>query len=236
VRNRSPFVRPQREATAGTITAVMAGPRRSQIVLTLDDGVEYVIAARIFAESGLDHGISVTVSAVQALLDADDLAAARNSAFRMLAVRARSVKELTTALTQRGYPAHIVDRVIQECVDRGYLDDSEFARRFVAVRAELAPRGTRLLKRELKAKGIDDEVADETIAEADQDDLEVALRLARHRMERMADLPRETWRRRIAGFLERRGFNWEVVRNVDRALCAEFPEVRAPFEDDADQE
>ena len=92
MRNRSPFVRPQREATAGTITAVVAGPRRSQIALTLDDGVEYVIAARIFAESGLDQGSSVTVSAVQALLDADDLAAARNSAFRMLAIRARSVR------------------------------------------------------------------------------------------------------------------------------------------------
>jgi len=236
VRTRSPFVRPQREATAGTITAVVAGPRRSQITLTLDDGTEYVIAARIFAESGLDQGSSVTVPAVQILLDADDLAAARNSAFRMLAIRARSVKELTTALIQRGYPAHIVDQVIQECVDRGYLDDSEFARRFVAVRAELAPRGTRLLKRELKAKGIDDDVVEETIAEADQDDLEVALGLARHRMERMTDLARETWRRRIAGFLERRGFNWDVMRAVDRTLCAEYPEDRGQFEDEADQE
>ena len=96
--------------------------------------------------------------------------------------------------------------------------DADFARRWVANRGELAPRGTRLLRRELRQKGVDTELADQTLAEADLDDYETALALGAHRLERMRGLDSETQRRRLAGFLERRGFSYETVRRVDRAL------------------
>lgn len=186
--------------------------------MRLDTGAEWPVERKAWAECGLNIGDSVTTADVQRLFDAEDLVAATNSAARLLGMRARSAQELLRALDQRGYPEHIAHQVITDFLERGYLDDAEFARRWITVRSELAPRSNRLLGRELKAKGVAPELIDESLEEADLDDVETATRLAEHRLERMRGLAPDVQRRRIIGFLERRGFGWDAIGAVDRNL------------------
>jgi regulatory protein len=201
--------------------------------ITLESGETYIVDRRIYAESGISEGNRLEVSDVQRLLDADDRNAASNTAARILTVRARSTAELAAALRLRGYPEHIIADLVADFTDRGYLNDEEFARRWIALRSEIAPRAGRLLKRELRAKGIDQDIADQSLSEADLSDEQIAMDLANRRLGKMEGLPLETKRRRIAGFLERRGFNWEVVRAVDRELIQNMPaDEPEPDEDD----
>lgn len=219
MRQKSPYVRPPRVASAGRVQAIEAmGRNARRMAITLDTGATYEIDRRIFAESVISQGDDLSQADVQRLLDTDDRNAASNSAARILTVRARSTAELKSALLVRGYPPPIVDEVLADFAERGYIDDAEFARRWIAVRTDMAPRGTRLLKRELREKGIAPELIEESVDESGLSDEDTALALAARRLDRMAGLPIETKRRRLVGFLERRGFGWDTIRTVDRAL------------------
>jgi regulatory protein len=224
MRQRSPYRRPDRVASGGlVVSAEPVSPRDKRILLHLDTGVEWPIERRAWAESGINIGDSVSVENIQRLFDAEDRVAATNSAARLLGMRSRSASELRKALEVRGYPDHIVREVINDFTERRYLDDAEFARRWITVRTEMAPRSNKMLGRELRARGVEPEIIEESLEDADLDDIETATRLASHRLDRMRGLPAEVQRRRIIGFLERRGFGWDTIGAVDRSLLRSLP-------------
>jgi len=216
---RTPYQRPSRVAIAGILqSAESVGARGRMIELTMASGDRFQVDRRIWAESGLEVGAALTLAEIRDLLGADDLQAAMNSAARLLGVRARTASELGSALRARNYPDPVIETVVADFLARGYLDDAEFARRWITLRTETAPRSNRLLKRELRAKGVDDSIVEESLESADLDDVELARTLAVHRLERMGGLPMETRRRRIIDFLQRRGFGWNAIGTIDREL------------------
>ena len=77
-----------------------------------------------------------------------------------------------------------------------------------------------LLEQELRFKGVAPEVVRETLDETELDEDAAALELARDRLRRGADshLEPEVQRRRLAGFLGRRGYDYDVVRRVMKRL------------------
>jgi regulatory protein len=222
-RASSPLVRPPRSAEAGRVESVTPADRRGRRVeVMLARGTAYVVEAGVAADLGVVPGLVFDLTAAQGLLDADDLVAAKQVATRQLAYRPRSTSELRQTLHQRGFGDRIIDQVIERFTALGYLDDADFARRWIQTREELAPRGARLLKQELRQKGIGAEMAEEAIAAAEVDDFDAAMRIAQRRVSKMTGLDRDTQRRRLAGYLERRGFAYDVIRTVDR----EFFETR----------
>ena len=219
MRSRRPLARPERSPEAGTITDIaIAGRGGRQAEITLDTGTTYTIDINVFLDTICKSGRCSTWPATTSLLAADDVAAAKLVATRQLAYRARSTAELRKTLADRGFGDEVIAEVVERFLELGYLNDAEFARRWIASRDQVAPRGTRLLRQELRQKGIDADLADQRLAEADLDDLETARRLAERRMDRLRDLPPDKARQRLAGYLERRGFSHETVRKVDREL------------------
>jgi regulatory protein len=216
-RQKSPLVRPPRTAEAGRIASVTsAGRGGRRVEIAMESGTTFIVDTNIAYDAGIAPNLTLVQSEVQALLDADDLMAAKQVATRQLSYRPRSVSELRHTLSLRGFGTHIIDQVIERFRELGYLDDADFARRWIQTREQLAPRGTRLLKQELRQKGIDADLADEALADADLDELETATRIAERRLPKMNGLDRDTQRRRLAGYLERRGFSHEIIRQIDR--------------------
>ena len=80
------------------------------------------------------------------------------AAAAFLAVRSRSVDETRVRLVHLGYPASIVEQVLERLVEIGYLDDDAFARAWVESRDRARPRGAVALRRELQRKGVPDDV------------------------------------------------------------------------------
>ena len=104
---------------------------------------------------------------------------------------------------------------------RGFLDDARYAEAFARDRVRLSPRGTRRVVQELRGRGVDPEVATEAmegvLREEGIDDLDLAREAARKWRPRAGE-ERERARRRLAGFLARRGFGSEAVRTVVEEL------------------
>ncbi|MDZ7406016.1 MAG: recombination regulator RecX [candidate division KSB1 bacterium] len=138
-------------------------------------------------------------------------------AYRLLAVRARSEKELREALKRAGFAQEMIDSVIADCKQQGFVDDAGFARQFVQNRLRNRPAGRARLAVELRQKGIEAStiasVLDEVLKPANQ--IELAEQLAQKQRKRLANLPPPKARQRLADFLRRRGFDWETIQGTE---------------------
>jgi regulatory protein len=139
-------------------------------------------------------------------------------ALGLLAVRARSRRELERRLLQAGFPSGEVDDELTRLEAVGLVDDREFARQLA--RHELVARrsGTRAVTSALAAKGVSADVVAATLAELDHDPEERAEALARSRAGRLQGLDEATAFNRLAGFLMRRGYDPGTSRAVARRV------------------
>jgi regulatory protein len=148
-------------------------------------------------------------------------------AVKHLALRARSAREVERALTRQGFAPAEIGTVIDRLTAARYLDDAEFARTWVSARAHRGVAGPARLARELRAKGVrDEDIAAALQAVRDEWDVgEAAYAAARRKLQSLAGVPREAARRRLAAFLERRGFSRDVIIATCRKHFSELDAV-----------
>ena len=98
----------------------------------------------------------------------------------------------------------------------GYINDRQFAEQWASGRIRLRGFGRRRIEQELRNKGIDREIVGEALGQAFGADTEAetAHKEAEKKLNIMKSADRETRRRRLAGFLERKGFSYDVIRIV----------------------
>ncbi len=149
---------------------------------------------------------------------------ARESALMSLARREHSRAELAAKLKQKKFPGNTIKAALDELEKRGQLDDRRFARAWIEHRNAYYPRGRRMLALELKQKGVSSEVAAEALAEQlpESGERELLINLIRKRLRTSSRSDPERFKRRLLGFLARRGFSYGEIRSV---LVEHFPEL-----------
>lgn len=179
------------------------------------------LAREVADTANLHIGQEITTADLANLLASEQLARATSAALNYLAWRPRSEGEIRQRLRRSDTSGDVIDQVIEKLRDWRYIDDEDFARRWIENRAAHRPRGARVLTQELRAKGIDPELASTTVDEADIDEAADALALARKRAGQLSDLEPEARERRLTGFLARRGYGFDIIRSVLETLRAE---------------
>ncbi len=159
--------------------------------------------------------------------DNKELTKARNAAYRFLTYRPRSRAEIDTKLHEKEFNEAIIEAVLADLARLGYVNDPQFAREWTRSRIRLRGFGRRRIGQELKNKGIGRDIIREVFAEvfSEETEIEIAKRVAGKKMNTMKSLDRETRRRRLAGFLERKGFSFEIIREVLRSTELFLPRV-----------
>ena len=123
--------------------------------------------------------------------------------------------EIARRLEREGFSGEAIEVSIAELIRSGHIRDRKYAENWIARRQKSNPRGKTLLKQELVDKGIDKETAAQVVATVEtEDEAEVALQIAQKRVKQYKRLPTHVAKRRLHGFLARRGFGSDVVRQV----------------------
>lgn len=189
-----------------------------RVVVRLEGGDRLVVASEAAAGMGLEAGRELTGAEVERLREASARREALDRAFSYLSHRPRSRFEVERHLRAKGFEPPAVAHALGRCEELGYLDDRAFAESWVRDRIRLKPRGRFKLKMELEDKGVsgaDAEAAiDRVFRDEGIDDRALLERAARKRWEsRRTDDP-EKLRRRIHGYLRRRGFRSADIHEV----------------------
>ena len=142
----------------------------------------------------------------------------RNVLLFQLGRAAKTEHQLRQLLLKREFPEAAFEPILQRFVEAQIIDDRAYAHSYVNSRMAAGGRSKAALRRELRQRGVAAELIDEALAFVDQDlELEQAIELARGRWRRMSSLDDITRRRRVFGFLQRRGYSGSVVQAAIRA-------------------
>ncbi|MGA6204816.1 recombination regulator RecX [Nocardia testacea] len=157
---------------------------------------------------------------------------AKESALRLLAVRARSRAELAQRLSAKGYSLEVIEQVLDRLAEVGLIDDADFARQWVRQRHGFSGKGRRALQQELRRKGVSQEDSAAALEGVTADDeYERATELVRRKLRSLpAGLDREKAIRRLVGMLARRGYGHSVAYAVVKSEyeAAGFGDEDAP--------
>ncbi len=116
-------------------------------------------------------------------------------------------------LQGKGYQEDLIRSVLQRLEADRLLDDSEFASQWIDNRQCFRPRSQRLMKLELRQKGLNEQVIDAAFEKADLEELDLALSAGRKLVGRYQNLEKQDFRRKLAGALQRRGgFSYDTVK------------------------
>jgi len=148
---------------------------------------------------------------------------ARNVLLHQLSRSAKSAEQLRKILQQREIPEEIAEAAITRFIEVGLIDDVAYAETIVTSRRSFKGLAKSAIKRELNEKGISQVIADEALAGiTPEDEFELAKQLAVKRFGQMAHLDREVRERRLAGYLQRKGYGSGSVYAAIKHAEAEY--------------
>lgn len=194
------------------ITAIEKQRRGRRVNIYLDGHFALSLSLAVLGQAGLYQGMALDEKAVAELRQADLRQRANEAAWRLLSYRPRSQNEMRRQLQRRGLPPELIEETMNKLIQQGLLNDEEFARYWVESRGVAGKRGRRLLSHELLTKGVDRETIQQELATLSEE--EVAMEAAQRRLPGLASLDYTNFRRRLSDFLLRRGFSYEIAKQV----------------------
>lgn len=208
-----------------TITRISEQKRRAnRRNVYLDGAFAFGCNLNVIARFRLREGQVLSEDEVRQIEQGEVRQECFDHAMRYLESRLHSRAELQQKLMRRDYGPRIIEGVLDDLARLGYLDDARFARTTALSAAERKHHGRRRAFVELMKKGVDRVTADRALEDVYEvhDSLATARQLAEKKAPALRKLDPVTARRRLAGMLLRRGFDYETVRPViDEVLGGE---------------
>ncbi|HKP15509.1 MAG TPA: regulatory protein RecX [Gemmatimonadaceae bacterium] len=204
------------------ISGIVPATRPAGRFAVLVDGREIaVLTLEAIERLRLSIGRSVAGLEEQIALEARRLRA-YDRALNLLAFRARSSSDLARSLQRKGEEKPHVDWAIERLMEQGLLDDAAFARSFARAKVVDGKQSRRRVQQELARKGVSrsltDEAIDTVIEEEGVDQRAIVEQAARKKLRSLTGLDPVVQRRRLYGFLARRGYEIDDIRSVLSAI------------------
>jgi regulatory protein len=168
---------------------------------------------------------------IAALQESDAREIAMQKALHYLGYRSRSVDEVRKNLEKHEIPAAVIEDTIARLERENLVGDAKFAREWVENRSTFRPRGKRALSVELRQKGLSDAVIGEVLEE-NIDEEALALKAAQKYARKLEGLEWIEFRKKMSGFLGRRGFGYDVISPVTRQVWEETHNLVSNLEDE----
>jgi regulatory protein len=211
----------------GVITALVAlGGKSGRIGVNLDGHFALDLSAVVADRAGLRAGDTLSADRQHELVEQDAPYRARERALRFLAVRDRSRREVEVRLRQAGFEPTVVVETVVWLTGLGYVDDRRFAMAYAAEKQRTG-WGVRRTRAELASKGVERSIIDEVLElqEAESagaaEGTDALEQMVRKRFGSQFAADPEAAERRLAGFLARRGYDWDTIGRMARTLWVE---------------
>ena len=203
----------------GKITALKVQKRNSNRVNVYLDNEFAFGLARIIA-AWLHLGQELSADKIASLQSQDAGEVAYQKALHFISYRPRSEVEVRNKLAENGAEPQIIETVMARLQTAQLVGDEQFARTWIDNRSTFRPRSHRMLRYELHQKGVGEVFIQQALAEAENEP-DLAYQAGSQYARRLAELDWELFRKRLSGFLGRRGFSYGTIAPVVRQIWEE---------------
>lgn len=175
------------------------------------DGVYTLsFSANELLELGLRPGQELTAAELEELKDKAVVDKGYSQTLNLIMRRPRSEWELRDYLKRKAYDKTVAELILNMLSNRGYVNDEDFARRWVAARRLLKSTSKRRLTQELRQKRVADEIIQSVLA-ADETDEQQVLRELVQRKRRQTKYQDD---QKLMQYLIRQGYNYGDIKSV----------------------
>ena len=153
-------------------------------------------------------------------VSSDEHRKARDAALRLLGLCDRSRRELKERLLRKGYSEAAAEDVAAEMESLGYIDDRRYAERFASDAVNRRNAGLQMIVSALQKKGVNRDIIDDVLCKVSNDysQADTARRALDMRL-RKGSVPRDRDEiRRLSDYLRRRGFAYDIIRDVLKGI------------------
>ncbi len=159
---------------------------------------------------------------------------AQETAVALLAKRSRSIADLGRRLRRKGYSPSAASAVIQRLAELRLVSDEQFAEDLLESLQRRESLGRRAILDRMRREGLPRDLAERVIEERVEDEGEAtrAFVLARKRLSRMSGVEPGKARRRVYGYLIRRGFAVRHAADAVREAVSELEAAGGPVSDE----
>lgn len=200
-----------------TITTISESKRRkNRRNIYLDNSFSFACNVNVVAKFRLRVGLEISNGQLEQIKQGEIRQECFDAAMKFLQRRMHSRAELKTKLRRNEYAVDLIDEVLNDLERLGYVNDAKFAAASTELSAKVRHHGRRRAAIELMKKGVTGESARKALENTydSHDSLSVARELAQKKARTLQKLDPQVARRRLAGMLMRRGFEYDVVRPV----------------------
>jgi regulatory protein len=185
-----------------------------QVSVELDNGEMIDLPHEIFNLYKLHTGMILDTTEYGQLREESQRFLCRKKALDYLAIRIRTAVEMERYLQKKGFSFDMVRETVKGLSDAGYIDDYDFATRFINYRLNNKLVGKYYLAAELKKKGVSAPIIRRALkeSEARHSDIEAIHEIALRKYKTLK--LKKNAMSKLAYFLGRRGFDSDAVRTV----------------------
>ena len=196
------------------ITRVKQQKKQDRVNIYLDGKFAFGIDLENFIRFNLKVGQELTQEEVEEIIKKAELHKTYEKLLKFAMTRPRSEKEVRDWLKRKEVHASIHEELFKRLKHLDLIDDRKFTEWWVRQRTEFKPRGERALYSELLQKGIDKNIIADVLSEAEIDEVKIAKQLLKKNEYKWRKYKGFEKRNKISQFLARKGFNWDVIKEV----------------------
>ncbi|MFA7288790.1 MAG: regulatory protein RecX [Melioribacteraceae bacterium] len=190
----------------------------NNVIIFFEDNSKIKIDYEVVVKSGLRVNDNLEDVAREKLLAQDIRIRVRNGAFNYLGRRHHSFFELRKKLSAKGYDKDVIDETLNDLKDKGYIDDEDFAKRYIEESILRKKSGINKIIAGLYQKGISREIINRVMSGFDNHDemTQNALEIANKKLNSLKQRNTEKQKLKIKlfSFLSGKGYSSEIIKEV----------------------
>ncbi|MCX7711059.1 MAG: recombination regulator RecX [Clostridia bacterium] len=203
------------------ITAIERNKKnKDRMSVYIDGQYTFSISEEEFLRLHLYDKKDITAEEVDYIQNDLNFRNAKSTAIRFLSLKYRSEMETGVKLENEGFDNETIEKVLAELKSMGYINDKIYAQKYIFDRSKLKPKAKKMLRYELEAKGISQEILDEVLENWELDEASIAAGLIKKKFGKY-DLDDEKILYKAKAFLHHRGFCFSIIEEAIRSMKEE---------------
>jgi len=191
----------------------------------LDDKYAFSVDEEVLIKHQLKKGMDIDDFSMADISYHDDISKAYNTAIQHLSRRMRSEKEVRQHLKEKEIEDPVIQEVIHKLYKHKFLDDQEYAIAFVRTQVNTTDKGSAVIRRELREKGIADPMIEQAMLEYTFDmELSTAGQIAEKFVLKNKRDSTRIMKQKLEQLLVRKGFPLQIIQEAISEVDADKSE------------
>ena len=196
------------------ITQIKQQKDKNRVNIYLDGKFSFGIDLENYVKLGLRVEQELTQEQIDEITKKAEFHKTFEKILNFAMVRPRSEKEYKDWMKRKKVSETIHDGLLKKLENFELLNDSKFAMWWVEQRNNFRPKPVRVLKLELRNKGLDKNIIDDVFENTQVDEAKIAKDLLQKNQYKWNKYDTQIAKRKRIEYLGRKGFSWDVIKKA----------------------